>query len=389
VRKPYIVYRRHQGDVRVYQVGFWDEATSGYRIRRSADSLIRELGALAAHLSPTRKAEAEEAARMALQRGLTRRGTDNLGDYLETFWAPASSYLERQAARERSPSAGYIRNSRAAVRQHVLPWLRAQGKAELPLARITSGLLEDLLAHLRRSGLASSRVNSVRKAVAVALGEAERLGLLASNPARRVKPLPERAPRREILSLEEIRRFFALDWPDRRHLAANLLAATTGLRLGEIRGLRVEDLRPGYLHVCHNWQDGEGLKPPKWGSIRDVPLPARVEVMLRGLASTNPWRSGFVFWGDRRDRPLSGSTIDRFYREAVVAMGIPEAERRRRHLTFHAWRHWYNSMMRGKVADHVLRRLTGHATEAMTERYTALPAETIRRVGELAEGLIQ
>ena len=45
-------------------------------------------------------------------------------------------------------------------------------------------------------------------------------------------------------------------------------------------------------------------------------------------------------------------------------------------------------MMHGKVEDHILRRLTGHTDEAIPERYTALPAEAIQKVGELAEGLI-
>jgi integrase len=111
--------------------------------------------------------------------------------------------------------------------------------------------------------------------------------------------------------------------------------------------------------------------------------------MLRGLASINPWRDGFVFWGNRRDKPISTTMIERTYKATTAAMGIPEEERRRRRLSFHTWRHWYNSMMRGKVEDHVLRQLVGHTGEAMTERYTALPAETIKRVGELAEGLIQ
>jgi integrase len=387
-RKSYIIYRRGQGDARVYHIGFWDEDHGSYRVRRSADKLIRELGERARHLSPTRKAEVDAAARMALEQGIIRWGSETLVDYLASFWAPGSLYLERQVAQEKTLSVAYVHNSYHCIRQYVLPWLKEQGKENLSLVRVTTELLEALLAHLRHSGLGASRVNSIRKAIGVALGEAERLGLLPANPVRRIQPLPDRPPRREILSLEEVRVFFAQSCPDRRYLAANLLAATTGMRLGEIRGLQIEDLRPGYIHVCHNWQNAEGLKLPKWGSVRDVPLPARTEAMLQELSATNPWRNAFIFWGYRRDRPVSATMITRTYRTVLAASGIPETERCRRHLTFHAWRHWYNSMMRGKVEDHVLRLLTGHATEAMTEHYTELPAETIRRVGELAEGLI-
>jgi integrase len=69
-------------------------------------------------------------------------------------------------------------------------------------------------------------------------------------------------------------------------------------------------------------------------------------------------------------------------------MKIPDAERRRRGLTFHSWRYWYNSMLRGRVPDHALRALTGHHSEAMTERYTEITADQRREIARLANGLV-
>jgi len=388
MRKPYIIYKRAQADGRVYHVAFWDEERSSYRIRRSADKLIRGLGEKARHLSPTRKSEVDAAARMALAEGLPLRSAETLLGYLEGFWLPGSAYILKREARDRHLSKRYTETLAAQIARYVKPYLEAKGKARLPISRMTASLLEGLIQWMRSEGKSATLINQVRKAVAVPIAEAWRNGLIVANPAAQVEKLPEKKPRREILSLEEVRAFFSCRWTDRRYLAANLLAATTGMRLGEVRGLQTEDIRPGYIHVCRNWQDGEGLKAPKWGSVRDVPLPARTEAMLRELAGANPWRNAFVFWGNLRDRPISATMIERSYKLTLDAIGIPEAERRRRKLSFHAWRHWYNSMMRGKVEDHILRRLTGHTNEAMTERYTALPAETIQKVGELAEDLL-
>ena len=71
-----------------------------------------------------------------------------------------------------------------------------------------------------------------------------------------------------------------------------------------------------------------------------------------------------------------------------MQLGISEEDRRARGLTFHSWRHWYNSMLRGKVADHTLRALTGHKSEAMTDNYTEITADQRAAVGVLAGLLV-
>lgn len=74
--------------------------------------------------------------------------------------------------------------------------------------------------------------------------------------------------------MEEARRLLSepLLWQDRRHYALNLLAATTGARMGEIRGLQVADISSDHIEIRHGWSDHGGLKEPKWGSARSVPI---------------------------------------------------------------------------------------------------------------------
>lgn len=375
MRTAYILYRRAIGGKggRVYYAAFWNEERHDY-VRRSTGQ--------------TSRAAADAQARRWLAEGLPLRDAQTLLGYLSGFWQPDSPYLRRKLARERVLSPVYVRNCRSAIETHVRPFLEAQGKARLPLAQATAGLLEDLVLALREKGLSPARVNGVHNAIHVPLAEAVRLGLATHNPAARVERLPDRPRQREILSLTEVRDFFALDWPDPRMSAANLVAATTGLRLGEIRGLQAVDLQPGYLRVRHNWQDEEGLKQPKWGSSRDVPLPSRTEAALRGLVAGNPWGNDFIFYGSSREAPPSRKTLTASFAEGLRRIGIEEEERKRRGLTFHSWRHWFNSMLRGKVPDHALRALTGHRGPAMTERYTEVTAEQRAAVAQLAEGLL-
>ena len=62
---------------------------------------------------------------------------------------------------------------------------------------------------------------------------------------------------------------------------------------------------------------------------------------------------------------------------------------RERHITFHAWRHFLNSLMRSNgVSDAKTRRVTGHRTAAMTEWYTSWAAVDISEVVTIQEGLL-
>lgn len=160
------------------------------------------------------------------------------------------------------------------------------------------------------------------------------------------------------------------------------------MRLGECRGLKSDCVYDDYIDVKRNWQDEEGIKLPKGNKPRMVPVPSGTVTALRELAAMNPWRDDFIFWGTSSGRPIGKRSVADVYKNMLGIIGIPHDEITRRHLSFHAWRHWYNSMLRGHVPDHALRRLTGHASEDMTDHYTIITDEQRQAVARLAEGLV-
>ena len=93
----------------------------------------------------------------------------------------------------------------------------------------------------------------------------------------------------------------------------------------------------------------------------------------------------FVFFGSTRNFPLSNGVILRTLYRAFEKIGISSEDRRERNITFHSWRHFYNSMMRGKVHDAKLQRLTGHRTLAMTEHYTHFSIDDFKDVLNIQE----
>jgi integrase len=380
-RNEYILYRRASGGKggKVFYVAFWDAEAQRYTNRRSTGK--------------TAEGEADNQARRWLKDGVPLRKGHTFYGHLEEFWEPGSPYLKRKAGRGKVFSAAYVENARRGIEKYVLPWLDGANRRRLPIEGVTAQLLEDLIAYLSSTGLGPSRVNGIVKAVRVVLSEAHRLGEIQENPAKRVEKLADKPPARDLLTAEEVRKIFAPEWKDKRYRAANLLAATTGMRLGEIRGLQAGDIVGDEIRVCHNWQDreadGEKLKAPKWGSTRKVPVPSRTLEALHELVGSNPWGDGFVFWGHTRGKPPSTTVIEDSFYAALRAIGITEEQRKSRGLSFHQWRHWFNSVLRGRVSDHALRLLTGHSSEAMQDHYTEITDEQRREVKLLAEGLVE
>lgn len=248
MRQPCIIYRRKQSGGRIYQVAFWDENRRRYSLRRSADSLIRDLGERARHLSPTTRAGADAAARMFLELGLPASRGEDLYSYLEHFWDTSGEYARICAGAGKPLSAQYLLSNKQAIDKYVLPWLRDTKRKRLRITQVKAGLLEELKLYLqgqesRGRQISARRVNGIMQSVTVALSEAKRLGKIAINPAASVRRLRETKAVRHILTLQEAAKLFARDWPEPRQKAINMLAAFTGMRLGECLGLQAGDIQ--------------------------------------------------------------------------------------------------------------------------------------------------
>ncbi len=215
-----------------------------------------------------------------------------------------------------------------------------------------------------------------------------------------VEKYHEEEPIRVIFSSVEVRKFFGEEM-DPRLWAINALAATGGLRLGECLGLTREAVIREEIKIAKskvtvyqvailpkgNWQPKEGRKDPKWKSFGKVTIPSRVGQALEELIKANRFQNEFVFFGSSAIAPIPRRRVEAHFAEVCHAIGIPEPERRRRRLTFHAWRHWYEAQYRGKIDDHVLREQMRHKSLKMTERYSHVTEEQAQLVAKVAAGL--
>ena len=218
------------------------------------------------------------------------------------------------------------------------------------------------------------------------LGEAKRLSLLAANPFGAVRMFAGRGRDRGTFSLEEIRTLFGPDslekiWNGHTlYRVVNELAAATGLRQGEILALRDENIHEDHVHVSQSYHWKYGLLPTKTRQERDVPVPARVMEDIAFFIGSG----GFLFSVNRGETPTSGSRVTQALYEALERAGITTEERKKRNLTFHSWRHTFNSLARSHaVPTAILQRVTGHSTLQMTDHYTHFQLEDFREVAKL------
>ena len=279
---------------------------------------------------------------------------------------------------------------------------RALGHIQLSALRPVhvQGWVTDLL----REGYRGSTVRLWLQTVSRALNHAVDLELIPNNPARRIKAPRNDSPERRTLSVVQARRFMAhAEDAGDPHAPLWMLLVCTGLRLGEITGLRWSDLdlttgiltlRVQLVWLPHG--GGARLAPVKTvKGNRWLPLlpPARRALIThrrvqeaRKASAGGNWLDewGLVF--TRNDgRPLQHGHIRTQFKAAIAAAGLPA-------LTPHDMRHTAGTLMHEAGIDlKVISAWLGHASITITaDRYTHMGAapleDAARRFTQLLGG---
>ncbi len=381
--KPYNLYKRpiKKTGKYIYYVQFYDEAGNRMTARSTGQ---------------TSKAAAETLAIEQIKRGLiTAQKNITFGQYSQDWWIwDKCQYIKGRVARGANISMDYTDSMQTYLTMHIFPYF-----ANKRLQKITSRMIETWVMGLRdkigRTGkpLSNSTVNHCLTCLKIMLKEAVRLDYLNKSPAESITQLRETPKEKSILTIDEVKELLQDDniarvWNnDLVHFTINLLAASTGMRMGEIQGLQVQHVHNEYVGVYHSFSRKYGIKGAKWSSERDVPIPSRTFNHLSELIGLSPFKypEDLVFFGKDRKAPIHNKIIsDRLYK-AFEKIGVSPEEREKRNISFHSWRYFYNSMMRGKIHDSKLRRLTGHKTLAMTERYTTFNLQDFQDVLRIQE----
>lgn len=239
-----------------------------------------------------------------------RRGQLGLGSQVTVREAGAAFIAGARAGTIRNRSGdpykpSVVRGYETSLRLRVVP---ALGGAKLSALSWID--LQRFVDRLLAAGLDPSSVRNALMPLRAIYRRAHARGEVAVNPTRGLElPAPRGRRDRVATPAEAEALLAALEAGDRAVWACALYA---GLRRGELRGLRWEDidLDKGIIHVRRGWDPKEGPIEAKTRSgRRTVPIPERLAHLLREhQLRQGHGRQGYVFT-NRRGTPFDPSTV--------------------------------------------------------------------------------
>jgi len=334
--------------------------------------------------------------------------TDNLGEGDPEGLAPAARHALEAFVANLRDERGLSAHTVAAYRRDLTQFLQFAGRAGVTdPAQVEPLLLRRFLALQRTRGLAAASI--ARKAAALRSGFRflARRGLVPDDPAAGlgVPRGPKRLP--VVLKPRQVDRLLASPDPadpvGRRDRAILELLYATGIRVGELCGLRLGDvdLAADTVRVL-----GKGAKQ------RVVPFgePARaalLDYLVKGRAAMlpDPGRAaaatpatarerdtgrepatgrerGFdreALFFNRRGRPMTQRDVRAMLERYRVAAGAPAGT------SPHTLRHSYAThLLEGGADLRAVQELLGHVALTTTQTYTHVSNERLRRVYEQA-----
>jgi integrase len=295
-------------------------------------------------------------------------------------------WLEESVKPSVRPGSARLYEQRA--KNHLIPAL-----GRIALDKLTPQHIQSFISQQRAANLSPTTINHNLIVLRIALNKAVKWGLVARN----VVPLAD-APRlehkeRRALTPEEARHFLGAAHGTREENLF-LTMVTTGLRIGEARGLRWQDvdLEAGVLTVRYQIQriakKEQFCEPKTAGSRRMIALPAiTVNALKRQHAACAAdrlqagvrWQDWALVFPGKDGAPFGATTLQRAMDRALATAGLP-------HLSPHALRHTAATFLAAaNVNPRIAMDAMGHTGVDMTMTHYQHVTDTMRRTA--AEGI--
>ncbi len=287
-------------------------------------------------------------------------GKTTVGEFLQ-LW------LQTYAAPNTAPKT-YERYEQL-MRVHVVPLL-----GNIPLSKLRPLHIQGVYQRVREKGRSARTALHCHRVLKQALGHALKWQLLARNPAEAVDPpRPERHEMPSFTSDEVRRLLSAADQTP--HGTLVYVAVMTGLRMGELLGLRWRDVdldagRISVRQTCQ-WLPKRGFifrQPKTYRSARPVSVADGVVQRLRQrrmrqaeerLAAGSAYDNNDLVFANAVGKPIHPNRL----REAWARIGDQAGLR----LRFHDLRHIHASLLLQQgVHPKVVSERLGHSTVAVT-----------------------
>jgi integrase/recombinase XerD len=247
-------------------------------------------------------------------------------------------------------------------------------KVDRPIAAVTPHDCQKFYDTLTEKKLAPATVRVEMKTVGSVFNYARRLGLIATNPATAVE-LPER--------IKQVKRKTFTSAQVQMLVDAAEAEWKTAILLGYYAGLRLLDC------VTLTWEavdfvgDKLVVETHKTGETLEIPLHPTLKAHLSKIAGDS---TGEICPTLAAARVGGRSGLSRKFLNLMETAGIGRddvdtaGKNKLARLSFHALRTSFNSTLHNKgVAQELRRKLTGHKSDSMNDKYTRTELQTLRK----------
>lgn len=305
--------------------------------------------------------------------------------FAEDWWVWGKCpYIKERKRNGRELTQRFAQTNLAILNRYILPTFGKRDIREITHLEINEWKFE----MVEEKGLAPKTANNNLSVLRTMTNFAWSHDIIEVDPCKKVRQMSTLgSKKRGILKKEEVAMLFKNrnNWVNDLGFLMNLIAATTGLRLGEIQALRQSDIKDGYILVQHSYDDKYGLKCTKTRNVRAVPTHREIISAMRVL-DYGP--GTYIFSLDNPKKPVNKHFPELHLYQALASIGINKEERKKRNITFHSWRHYLNTQLRTSgIADSITRQVTGHATEEMTDYYTHYSSDDLQAIIGISDKL--
>lgn len=254
------------------------------------------------------------------------------------------------------------------VDNHITP---AMGKAKL--SKITPLQIQAVYRNLLDE-LSPSTVKGVHRTLRAAFGQAVKWGLIAKNPVDQVDPPKVEKKEYRTLTAEEIDKLLLASVPTGRY-SLYLAAVTTGMRQGELLGLRWRDIDIDKGIIIVRQQLARSWGEPEFGPVktdsgrRVVAMPESLITALKDHRQMQQrerelygaeYKDYDLVWAVLGGGPISSRNLNRQFKTLLKKANLPD-------IRFHDLRHTHATLLlEAGIHPKVVQERLGHSAISVT-----------------------
>ena len=309
----------------------------------------------------------ERAAKTAEAKARTERASgEHIPDSQETVGELLTRWLHTVARHK--VRATTLADYELTVRVHLVPHI-----GTVRVQKLTAARVQAMYSTMLDAGAGKRTVHLAHQRLRQALTMAEREGIVRRNVCDLVDPPTSSSSPGQSWTADEARRFLDTAKDDSHH-PLWLLALATGMRRGELLGLRWQDvdLSAGTVRVAQSvrWMSGKPvvMLPKTESSVRTIGISKPVvdalkdhrKAWLERKLQARTWDAGDLVFCTRFGQPINPSNLYRNLAAIITAAGVPK-------LRLHDMRHTHATLLlAGDTPIRAVSARLGHSQTSVT-----------------------